>query len=204
MLKIPNEFSIQTMNNFFDYENPTSSTMTIEDIALSLSNICRWGGHCRPFFSVAAHALEVSAIAYSLAEKEGETPEECNYIAYVALHHDDHEAVRGDIPSPRKRYLKKHNQLFKGEELGQDEYIYSQLLGLNWPFDDKTMDYVKRADWIALMTERQFLKPIAEWSDKEPAKATDALDEKFFSFYLKNRNWEKLYLDCHNNLKDAF
>ncbi len=193
-LVIPSEFAIQTMDNFFDYEHPETSTMTIEDVALSLSNVCRWGGHCRPFFSVAQHAVEVADIVEMLG---GDA-----FAQFVALHHDDHEAVRGDIPTPRKRYLKAHGQLFKGEQTVQDQYIYGQLLGLDWPLseEDPAMILTKKADWIALQTERVFLKPKAKWHANEPAKNVDAWNKTFFDNYLKNRNWELVYLDRHERL----
>lgn len=192
ILKIPSEFAIQTGDHFFDYETPANSTMDIADIAHSLGNICRWGGHCRHFFSVAQHAIMVSDIAFDLSGSE--------FVAYVALHHDDHEAVRGDIPSPRKRYLKAHNQLNKGEQTQQDEYIYRGLLGLEWPVDEETTDYVKHADYIALMTERVALQPPAIWAEKGQNE-DDSWGETFFRKYADDPDPEASYLQLHNTLK---
>jgi hypothetical protein len=64
------------------------------DIARALSNTCRFGGHCRVFYSVAQH----SAIVCDLLEERGATPDEL----MAALLHDAAEAYLGDLPHPLK------------------------------------------------------------------------------------------------------
>jgi len=66
-----------------------ADSVTVEDIAHHLSQICRFNGACRGVYSVAEHAVRMSY----------EVPRE---HALAALHHDDGEYVLGDIPRPMK------------------------------------------------------------------------------------------------------
>ena len=77
---------------FYSYTNPEQNDYTIEDVALSLSHICRFGGQLPHFYSVAQHAVEVSYAIEAGFELEG-------------LLHDNVEAFLGDIPTPLKRLL---------------------------------------------------------------------------------------------------
>ena len=74
--------------------NPDPSTIDIIDIAHGLSNICRYGGQCSRFYSVAEHCCYVSAAL----------PEQ---YMLAGLLHDASEAYIGDMVAP----LKEHRQL---------------------------------------------------------------------------------------------
>lgn len=191
-LVIPNEFTIQTGNGWFDYEDPSNSTMTVPEMANALSNICRWAGHVKFFFSVAAHANLVANIVWA----ETSDP----FKAYVGLHHDDHEAVRGDIPTPRKRYLKKHGQLFKGEQEIQDKWIYGTLLGLDWPFSDEVWEPVQKADRIALLTERAYLKPKMFWYPDEKLEKPYLTEAEFMEYADRDEAYDD-YMAMHEFLQ---
>lgn len=67
---------------------------TLEDIALSLSRIPRFGGHCRVNWSVLNHSLVCHRIALNDGAPRG--------LRLLALLHDAHEALTGDVPSPLK------------------------------------------------------------------------------------------------------
>src|SRR5215217_5777345 len=78
----------------FDLDAPTAAMVSVDDIAVALGNTCRFGGHSRHFYSVAEHAMLVRY----LVRKGGETPA----VQLAALHHDSHEYVLGDVPTPLK------------------------------------------------------------------------------------------------------
>lgn len=44
----------------FDLFSPTPEDVRLRDIAAGLAHTCRFGGHCREFYSVAHHSLHVS------------------------------------------------------------------------------------------------------------------------------------------------
>lgn len=76
---------------------PDPDTIFIEDIAHSLAQLPRFGGHCPVHLSVAQHCLTVA----QLAQTDGNMPREA---VLWALLHDAHEALGlGDICSPTRR-----------------------------------------------------------------------------------------------------
>ena len=71
---------------------PASSPIRIDDIAAALSKLCRYGGHCIRFYSVAEHCVHVASAA----------PDD---LKLAALLHDASEAYAVDIPRPLKASL---------------------------------------------------------------------------------------------------
>ncbi|HKE78409.1 MAG TPA: YfbR-like 5'-deoxynucleotidase [Solirubrobacteraceae bacterium] len=74
--------------------DPDPEQLDPDDIARALANQCRFGGHCRVFYSVAQHSVIVS----ELVEQRGGDADE----AFAALMHDATEAYLGDMPHPLK------------------------------------------------------------------------------------------------------
>jgi hypothetical protein len=72
--------------------DPRPDEIHLDDIAHALSNICRFGGHCREFYSVAQHSVHVSELLRGVP-------------ALVGLLHDAAEAYLGDIIRPLKGEL---------------------------------------------------------------------------------------------------
>lgn len=87
---------IQTFKgHLFDYSMMHKHPVDIEDVAHALSQICRFGGHSREFYSVAQHCVFVSQLV---------SPE--NRLA--GLMHDAPEAYLGDVVSPLKRRMPEY------------------------------------------------------------------------------------------------
>jgi hypothetical protein len=68
---------------------PSPGDILIEDIAHALSQLCRFGGHTRVFYSVAEHSVHVSQLCL---------PDD----ALAGLLHDATEAYLGDVIAPLK------------------------------------------------------------------------------------------------------
>jgi hypothetical protein len=64
------------------------------DVAMHLGRVQRFGGACKVFWSVLQHSL----LAEAVAADRGNTPQ----IRLLALYHDAHEFITGDVPRPWK------------------------------------------------------------------------------------------------------
>jgi len=80
--------------------DPRPEDVMIEDVAHALSMVCRFGGHCREFYSVAQHSVIVSHAVERYAGGRGNPA-----VQLWGLLHDAAEAYIGDIIRPIKPYL---------------------------------------------------------------------------------------------------
>jgi len=81
--------------------DPRAEEIDIFDIAHSLSNLCRFNGHCSRFYSVAEHSVLVSLVV---------PPAD----ALAGLLHDATEAYCADVPRPLKPFLKGYADIEAG------------------------------------------------------------------------------------------
>jgi len=91
---------IQTANNYkLDFLNPDPSQICIDDIAAGLSNVPRWAGQLKQFYSVAEHSCLMETLYSGMTENPD--PE----VSMALLLHDATEAYMCDIPRPLKELL---------------------------------------------------------------------------------------------------
>jgi hypothetical protein len=124
---------IQTaMGRQFWPMDPRPDEIFIDDIAHALSLLCRFGGHCLRFYSVAEHSVLMSRQA---------SPQ----YKLWALLHDATEAYLVDVPRPLKPFLIGYEQA-EQNIMRAIEVRYHLHLGMP--------DEVKQLDRAILMDER--------------------------------------------------
>ena len=134
--------------------DPRSEDVSLEDIACSLSKFPRFLSHVAPEvepYFIAQHTVYVSLVAEEIAPSALK-----DLCALWGLHHDDHEAYRGDELSP----IKGAGVVIGGVpldsiELAIDKAIATALLLPN--FSRPVRDIVALADARALATEKRDL-----------------------------------------------
>lgn len=135
----------------FHIFDPRPEEVYIEDIAHSLSLLCRFNGHCNSFYSVAEHSIYV---AKEVGNQTGSVE-----LSVAALFHDSSEAYIGDMSKP----FKDHMDYYKEVEKNIQRVIEKKF---NLPaniFDHKA---IKDADVAVLLAEKRDLlnKEPEPWS----------------------------------------
>jgi hypothetical protein len=128
--------------------------INIVDIAHSLAMKCRYGGHCRQFYSVAQHSVLVTR----WVAEQGEL------YHMDALLHDAEEAYFSDIPRPVKKMIP-----------GWEAMIISMKSAIAAKFKLSPTEpaIVKDADNRILLDEKRWLMapasdPDLKWPDVDP------------------------------------
>ena len=132
-----NWITLSSGNRFYPMD-PQADEVEPTDIAHALSMLCRWGGHCKFFMSVAQHCVLVSRLGRTLEEKRW------------GLLHDASEAYVGDMITPIKRHLQEYRDV---EEKVIAAIAKRFKMSLPWP------ERVSEADGIMMATEAQALMP---------------------------------------------
>jgi hypothetical protein len=166
-----------TGKKFFPLD-PRPEDVCIEDIAHALSLLCRFGGHCRKFYSVAEHSARVS--------------EACDPTdAMWGLLHDASEAYLVDVPRPIKGYLVGYREIE-----AQVQRAVCEHFGLSV----EQPDSVSVADSVLLHTEARDLmgQPPNSWKHMaEPLKArilpwdAEYAEQHFLKVFNRLETWSK-------------
>jgi 5'-deoxynucleotidase YfbR-like HD superfamily hydrolase len=122
--------------------DPRPEEVFLADVAHALSRVCRYGGHCLDFYSVAQHSVMVSEIV---------PPE----LALHGLFHDAEEAYTGDLIRPLKVGLREVTTAWD-EMADRVTAAVAARFGLR-ELSDAEWAEIKSADNTALSTERRDL-----------------------------------------------
>lgn len=160
---------LTSSGNLFDFRIPEQCAIDIEVIAHALSNQCRFGGHCREFYSVAQHSVLVSYLV----------PAE---HALKALLHDAAEAYLVDVPSPIKPLIPGYSVL----ERRVHEAVFAAF-GLTPELPPE----VRHCDLVALATEKRDLMP----EDGPWALLEGVSTDPYEIVPLMSQTAKKLFLD---------
>lgn len=129
--------------HYVDLANPDPATIEIDSIAAALSKICRFGGHCPQFYSVAEHSVH----ATNLAVASGVTGE-----ALIAVFlHDAAEAYIGDIVKPLKGIMIDY--------MVTEQRIESAIEKAFSVSFNRHKDVIKRFDRAMLRAEKLYMWP---------------------------------------------
>ncbi len=158
--------------------DPRPDEVCIEDIAHALSNLCRFGGHCSRFYSVAEHCVHVSFLV-------------APSFALAGLLHDASEAYLVDVPRPIKPFLNGYHQ-------AEDRVLQAifEHVGIH---GEIMWEQIKSADNAVLADEARHLMslPPAKWQLPEepagieiqcwePKQAKERFQKRYF--HLKKNN----------------
>jgi hypothetical protein len=151
---------LQTVSGrFVNPFDPDPEQLDPGDIARALANVCRFGGHCRPFYSVAQHSVIVS----ELVEARGGDVED----VFAALMHDAAEAYLGDMPHP----IKHRSPL--GAAFKQAEDHLEAVLRERFSIKADVPE-IKRVDRALLATERRTVSGESwDWPELEGVEALE-------------------------------
>jgi hypothetical protein len=115
------------------------------DIAHALSNICRFGGHCKKFYSVLNHSVLTHDIAVAF------WPDLTSQERLTVLMHDATEAYIGDMVKPVKVNMEQFNEL--------EEKLW-KILAKKFNLLEVLPNFVKLSDVLALIYEKNHLMSV--------------------------------------------
>jgi hypothetical protein len=139
---------------------PERDQIEIDDIALALAHQCRFGGHCRVFYSVAQHSCLVADL---VREQGGD-----EIAALWGLLHDASEAYLVDLPHP----LKHRSEL--GRLYAEAEGRLQQAICERFDLPLEPPALLKPIDRALLATERRTLASVAwYWPELDGVEPLD-------------------------------
>jgi hypothetical protein len=125
------------------------------DFLVPLSRIPRFNGATNDYVTIAAHGVVVARVAIAMGEGQR--------VADLCLHHDDEEALVGDLPSPLKSVLGRDVWDPIAHKAAQAAAVASGLAErVRFPTEAELLR-VKFYDGVALEAERRTQKKGPTW-----------------------------------------
>jgi len=128
----------------FDVAKPDPELIDINDIAHALSFLCRGGGHCNVFFSVARHCVYCA--------QEARARRFSDAVTLACLLHDASEAYMVDLPTPIKDGLFPEYRTYENRLL---DCIYEKFIGRR--LSEAELKLVDEIDHDLLMYDLKYL-----------------------------------------------
>lgn len=128
---------------YVDPRNIKARDVRLEDVAHALSNLCRFTGHTRTFYSVAEHSVRVAACL----RDEGADP----LTQLWGLLHDATEAYVSDLPRP----IKNLPGIQEAYAAAEDRALVAVAVAFHLPLP--IPPEVHRVDLVLLATEKRDL-----------------------------------------------
>lgn len=145
---------MKTLGNVeIDPLNPLPDQFDIETIADCLSKLCRFGGHCKGFYSVAEHSCNVLDLGVEMAKKEGTTLSREDKLQFLL--HDGTEAYVGDLIAPVKNLIPEYKRI---------ESLFWKAITTKFNIKEKWHSLLDKADKVAYGYESLALR---KWSTVE-------------------------------------
>mgnify|MGYP001603985434 CR=1 FL=1 len=138
-------FHMRTVSGVdIDIRRPSPDQINLDDIATGLSNLCRYAGQVRRFYSVAQHSIICAEVMLAELERDGRPLAERRSWTQGAFLHDAAEAYLVDLTSQTKRALREAGSTaFDALELGFWHAIQKRFdlsLGADWHLRMKRID----------------------------------------------------------------
>lgn len=150
---------------YLDLADPKPDQFDFADIAGGLSKLCRFGGQCERFYSVAEHSYHC-AMQAKLASLTA-------HVQLAVLLHDAAEAFIGDVVKPLKIMLPDYRAVERNMERAVGEKY-----GIDWAV---VSDEVTRIDRAMLIAERlrMFTRDDVTWTGENEVERLQ-VDFKFY------------------------
>ncbi len=145
--------------------DPHPDDVYLPDIVHALSNVCRFTGHVREFYSVAEHSVRVSREVERSARALGRDDAAAKRLALCALFHDASEAYLVDLSRPVKLAVPGYREAEDRVTL-----VIGDVFGVRYDGHPVATDLINTADTVLLFAEARDLmhKPPNRWKGEVP------------------------------------
>lgn len=164
--------------------DPRPEDICLDDIAHALSNICRFNGHTKYFYSIAAHCINV--YRYLFQRGLGQR------ICILGILHDASEAYICDIPRPFKPYLAGYRKI----EENIMQAIYEHF-GIEPPTFAEAQDIKEADDYVLSLEAKHLMSNTEGWNlvDSDPREhLIPHTSTTEFEFKAKIKAWQNMRL----------